>query len=784
MDRREMALGATVSSARNRVATLFALLAFCAALLGIGASSAAALPTKFFGFQFSSNYAQSAPDVAAMGRAGAKYLRINLNWGDKEKNGWGPYDEAFERAWENGITIIPDLYGNQSGNPQRPWEAEWSPKNSGWEKWLYEVVQHYGYGGSFWSGKANPLPAGIWEVWNEPNRGANGPDGVNPFPQEYARFLKRSASALREAQGATPVTVLMGGLLTQETKAQEEGGKWRSNESVQSFLAEVGKVSGSSEAFDGLSLHPYAFGSNAETVKTAVMSNITAARNKLNEVFGSGKGIWITELGWPVNPWGDEKHEGVSEAAQGEILKKVFEEIVSKQVEKNIQSLLYYFYRDDSSSPGWDRHTGLRDVNGGFRLPAWSAFQEVTGATKWPVSPTLTTQTASEISATQATLSGSVNPQGLPTKYKFEYGLTESYGSSVPAPEGDAGYGTSAVQESAVAQGLRPGSTYYFRIAATNALGTFHGSASSFKTSPIVAYQGGQGELWSAGVPAGASNLTLGMGSAGSRPAITALSSGGYEVAIRSSADELWTYSSSGGATNLKLGMKSGSTPSIAALPSGGYVIAFQSNEGELWLYSSFGGAVNTHLGMGTTASSPSISTYSSGQYVVALRVFGNGLWVYSSTSGAKNLEQTLYAGSNPAVTTFSSGAYQVAYQSSAGELNTYSSSTGTNTNLGLGMGFEASTPSIATLSSGAWVIAFRAGSGELWTYSSTSGSTNTHLGMGSGATTPSIAASGSSYQVAFKAFGEELWSYAPGVGGSSTGLAMRAGSSPALAAG
>jgi hypothetical protein len=762
-----MARGASVLSGRNRVATLFALLAFCALALA-AASSASALT---IGVGWSGNKGQNTAEMGVIGKSGAATFRVPLGGPGNEKEN----EEMFAAAAANGVTIHAEVSAGKSSLPSGPARTEFFEEVEG-------KVKNYGYSGEFWE-KHPSLPykpVTTWEVGNEPN--------LNGIPaEEYGQFLGEAANAIQSASKARSgkgTEVLFAGIYA--------WGNQSALANAVTYLAQAYTKFKTNGNVTGVAIHPYELDpetffepkkgthyNRIEAFKYAVF----AFHSKLVELAESAgsaeKSLWITEFGWPVG----SPEYAISAADQATLLKEAVQYAQTNQSALNLKDIVWYDYRDNPKPENWADYCGLRPAGAGYRL-SWDAFQEVTGATKWPTAPTVQTLPATGVSATQATLNSTVNPQGLPTTYQFEYGLTESYGSLAPVTAGEAGEGLSAVERSTTLQGLRPNTTYYYRVVSSNTRGTSTGGGSSFKTPPVVAYQGGAGELWSAGVPAGATNLNLGMGSAGSRPAITALSSGGYEAAIRSSADELWTYSSSGGATNLKLGMKSGSTPSIAALPSGGYVIAFQSNEGELWLYSSFGGAVNTHLGMGTTASSPSISTYSSGQYVVAFRAFGNGLWTYSSTSGAKNLEQTLYAGSNPAVTTFSSGAYQVAYQSSAGELNTYSSSTATNTNLGLGMGFEASTPSIATLSGGAWAIAFRAGSGELWTYSSTSGSTNTHLGMGATATTPSIAASGSSYQVAFKAFGEELWSYAPGVGGSSTGLAMRAGSSPALAAG
>ena len=63
-----------------------------------------------------------------------------------------------------------------------------------------------------------------------------------------------------------------------------------------------------------------------------------------------------------------------------------------------------------------------------------------------PPPPTATTGTGTPTSTTEATLQGSVNPNGQATEYFFKYGTSESYGQ-VTSKE-DAGSGTSPVAAS------------------------------------------------------------------------------------------------------------------------------------------------------------------------------------------------------------------------------------------------------------------------------------------------------------------------------------------------
>ncbi|HEX6667037.1 MAG TPA: S1 family peptidase [Solirubrobacterales bacterium] len=97
-------------------------------------------------------------------------------------------------------------------------------------------------------------------------------------------------------------------------------------------------------------------------------------------------------------------------------------------------------------------------------------------------SPPVETGAASGVTEAQATLNGTVNPGGLSTTYRFEYGETAAYGASAPVPAGSAGSGGSPVAVSATAPNLLPHTRYHFRIVATNANGTSAGRDRTFTT--------------------------------------------------------------------------------------------------------------------------------------------------------------------------------------------------------------------------------------------------------------------------------------------------------------
>jgi sugar lactone lactonase YvrE len=95
--------------------------------------------------------------------------------------------------------------------------------------------------------------------------------------------------------------------------------------------------------------------------------------------------------------------------------------------------------------------------------------------------PAATTEQASGLTSSEATLNGTVNPEESDTHYHFEYGPTTSYGASTA--EVDAGSGTANVKPSQAVTGLEPGGGYHFRLVASNVAGTSYGVDGLFTTS-------------------------------------------------------------------------------------------------------------------------------------------------------------------------------------------------------------------------------------------------------------------------------------------------------------
>jgi len=100
--------------------------------------------------------------------------------------------------------------------------------------------------------------------------------------------------------------------------------------------------------------------------------------------------------------------------------------------------------------------------------------------------PTVTTNSSSAISGTGATLNGTVSSNGASTTVTFNYGTTTSYGTSVTATQSPLATSASASAVSYSLTGLSCGTTYHFRVSATNSAGTSNGSDATFTTTACV----------------------------------------------------------------------------------------------------------------------------------------------------------------------------------------------------------------------------------------------------------------------------------------------------------
>ena len=153
----------------------------------------------------------------------------------------------------------------------------------------------------------------------------------------------------------------------------------------------------------------------------------------------------------------------------------VFAEIGTTQEVTGLQPASAYrvrlFAEDENAAQSERQHT--IGPEGSFSTASAALPQAATGG-------------ASAIGATSATISGTVNPDGLAATYAFELGAYEGAATQYGiVSSGATGAGTSPVTETLGLSGLQPGSSYAFRIRITSGLGAATGEPVVFTTAGL-----------------------------------------------------------------------------------------------------------------------------------------------------------------------------------------------------------------------------------------------------------------------------------------------------------
>ncbi len=130
-------------------------------------------------------------------------------------------------------------------------------------------------------------------------------------------------------------------------------------------------------------------------------------------------------------------------------------------------------------SPGTEDHYRVVASN---TIGATSKGADHTFITTQP--PAVDGLASANLTATTADLQAQVNPNGLETNYRFEYGPTLSYGQSIPVPDGVIPASNSDQAIEAHLEGLVPKTVYHYRLVAVNEDGTTTAGDHTFNFYP------------------------------------------------------------------------------------------------------------------------------------------------------------------------------------------------------------------------------------------------------------------------------------------------------------
>lgn len=155
----------------------------------------------------------------------------------------------------------------------------------------------------------------------------------------------------------------------------------------------------------------------------------------------------------------------------------------------NLELNTQYFYRavaKNSYGTSFGETRSFRtgtDGNGSSsstNTPSNNSATSVTAAASPGSAPSVLANGPSSVTSSSAVLNGSVKPNGLDTKFWFEFGLTNSLGEVTTI--GSAGNSGSWQLVEGTLTGLRPKTVYFYRVVAQNSSGTNRGEIVSFTT--------------------------------------------------------------------------------------------------------------------------------------------------------------------------------------------------------------------------------------------------------------------------------------------------------------
>jgi hypothetical protein len=142
------------------------------------------------------------------------------------------------------------------------------------------------------------------------------------------------------------------------------------------------------------------------------------------------------------------------------------EMVTVSQPVNGLQAGTTYHYRLVASSPGGTEVQGPDETFTTSPIPA----------------PTIATGGTEGVGVGQATLTGAIDPHGWETTYFFEYGPTTAYGQEWPTVPVSMGALEGSQPVVVIVLDLQPGTTYHYRLVATNGGGTSYGPDLTFTT--------------------------------------------------------------------------------------------------------------------------------------------------------------------------------------------------------------------------------------------------------------------------------------------------------------
>ena len=378
------------SSRKTRALTAVLVVA---AILGVFAASASALPARFFGVVPQSE--PTAEQWKTLAKGGVKTMRIPIEWAAVQPTrgqiNWAIFDPFVEEAAKNNIELLPFLTSPpgwavpaatvpQSGGAKAPAHLPVTgTAATAWSNFVKATVARYGPEGAFWS--ENPLvpahPITNWQIWNEPNFKYFV---AKPNPTEYGKLVKLSATAIKSV--APSAKVILAGLFAKPAGGRHLNSKGKVAAGTSPnwygayFLEQMYKTNpGIKSSFQGVALHPYVARYRQLTPEIEETRKVLIAN-------GDGsKGLWITELGWSSEaPQGPSNVFAVGAAGQARELKGAFTLLKADAPKFHIQKVYWFSVDDRAETCNFCNGSGLFK-KGFVPKKSWTEYTKFTGGT-------------------------------------------------------------------------------------------------------------------------------------------------------------------------------------------------------------------------------------------------------------------------------------------------------------------------------------------------------------------------------------------------------------------
>ena len=257
----------------------------------------------------STNPALMAQDVANDTNAGARWIRIDINWAQIQYAGQGTYywtaiDAAVQHAEAAGLQVLGTIAYTPTWARPAGQSSMYNPDPSQYAGFASAAVAHY-----------SAMGVHTYEIWNEEN--ISGFWHPAPNPATYTTLLKAAYPAIKAADPTA--TVVLGGM----SPAATDGTDY----SPPDFLAAI-YADGGHGYFDAVGIHPYcipAYPGDAQSWSPwyQMYGTPTNLRSLMVANGDGGKLIWGTEFGAPTN--GPAGSTFVSQATQAAMITRAYQ---------------------------------------------------------------------------------------------------------------------------------------------------------------------------------------------------------------------------------------------------------------------------------------------------------------------------------------------------------------------------------------------------------------------------------------------------------------------------